>query len=277
MTSVGKELAQYGLRPRKSLGQHFLTDPNILNKVVESARIEEKDVVLEVGPGLGKLTAVLAEKARRVFAVEIDEGLAEVLRTKMAGHRNVEIIRNDILEVNFHQFIEKEGQRLKVVANLPYQISTPLLFRFIDSRRLFASLTLMLQKEVARRMTAAPGGKDYGVLSIFTQAVADCSIRFLIKPSAFVPPPRVHSAVIHMVWKRRPIANIEDEWFKKVVRGSFLYRRKTLINALRHSGLALPENSIERIKESGIDPQQRPETLTIEEFALLADTLKAPR
>jgi len=277
MTSVGKELAQYGLRPRKSLGQHFLTDPNILNKVVESARIEEKDVVLEVGPGLGKLTAVLAEKARRVFAVEIDEGLAEVLRTKMAGHRNVEIIRNDILEVNFHQFIEKEGQRLKVVANLPYQISTPLLFRFIDSRRLFASLTLMLQKEVARRMTAAPGGKDYGVLSIFTQAVADCSIRFLIKPSAFVPPPRVHSAVIHMVWKRKPIANIEDEWFKKVVRGSFLYRRKTLINALRHSGLALPENSIERIKESGIDPQQRPETLTIEEFALLADTLKAPR
>ena len=276
MTSVGKELAQYGLRPRKSLGQHFLTDPNILKRVVETARIEGKDVVLEVGPGLGKLTAVLAEKARRVFAVEIDEGLAEVLRTKMAGQRNVEVIRNDILEVNFHQFIEKEGQRLKVVANLPYQISTPLLFRFIDSRRLFASLTLMLQKEVARRMTATPGGKDYGVLSIFTQAVSDCSIRFLIKPSAFVPPPRVHSAVIHMVWKMRPIANIEDEWFKKVVRGSFLYRRKTLINALRHSGLALAQNSIERIKGSGIDPQRRPETLTIEEFVLLADALKAP-
>ena len=275
MVSIKKELEVYGLVPRKRWGQHFLIDRNILSKVVRTAEIEETDVVLEVGPGLGVLTLALAKEAKRVIAVEIDKKLVEILKEKVADCPNVEIIRKDIMEVDFNDLGERGGQPLKVVANLPYQISTPLLFRFIESRSVFASLTLMLQKEVAERMTATPGGKDYGPLSIFTQIVSDFSIRFLIKPSAFFPPPKVDSAVIRMVWKKRPMAEVEDiEWFKRVVRGSFGYRRKTLMNALRHSGLSLPEEGTERMKRIGIDPQRRPETLTIEEYVRLADVLK---
>jgi 16S rRNA (adenine1518-N6/adenine1519-N6)-dimethyltransferase len=275
MVSIRTELTERGIIARKRLGQHFLSDRNIVNRVVETAGIEKDDVVLEVGAGLGMMTLVLADRAERVIAVEIDPKLAEILREKAADRQNVEVIQKDILEVDFHRLYEKEKQRLKVVANLPYQISTPLLFRLIDSRELFSSLTLMLQKEVAVRMAAAPGGKNYGVLSIFTQMVSDLFIRFLIKPSAFFPPPKVESAVIQMVWKERPIVDSEHvDWFKKVVRGSFNYRRKTLINALKHSGLSLPEDVLERMNRIGIDPQRRPETLAIEEFARLADVLR---
>jgi len=275
MVSIKKELEAYGLVPRKRWGQHFLIDRNILSKVVRTAGIEETDVILEVGPGLGVLTLALAKEAKRVIAVEIDKKLVEILQEKVADCPNVEIIRKDIMEVDFNDLIERGGQPLKVVANLPYQISTPLLFRFIESRPLFASLTLMLQKEVAERMTAAPGGKDYGPLSIFTQIVSDFSIQFLTKPSAFFPPPKVDSAVIHMVWKERPLVSDEEiEWFKRVVRGSFGYRRKTLMNALRLSGLSFREEGAERMKRIGIDPKRRPETLTIQEYVRLADVLK---
>ena len=275
MVSIKKELEAYGLVPRKRWGQHFLVDRNILIKVVRAAGIEETDIVLEVGPGLGVLTLALAKEAKKVIAVEIDKKLVEILQEKVADCPNVEIIRKDIMEVDFNDLIERGGQPLKVVANLPYQISTPLLFRFIESRSVFASLTLMLQKEVAERMTATPGGKDYGPLSIFTQIVSDFSIQFLIKPSAFFPPPKVDSAVIHMVWKKRPMAEVSDiEWFKRVVRGSFGYRRKTLMNALKHSGLSLPEEGAERMKRIGIDSQRRPETLTIQEYVRLAEVLK---
>jgi 16S rRNA (adenine1518-N6/adenine1519-N6)-dimethyltransferase len=275
MVSIRKELAEHNIIPRKRWGQHFLVDRNILSKVVRTAGIVETDVVLEVGPGLGILTLALAKEAKRIIAVEIDKKLVEIIQEKIADCPNVEIIRKDIMEVDFNDLIERGGQPLKVVANLPYQISTPLLFRFIESRSVFASLTLMLQKEVAERMAATPGGKDYGPLSIFTQIVSDFSIQFLIKPSAFFPPPKVDSALIHVVWKKRPWAGVEDiGWFRRVVKGSFGYRRKTLMNALRYSGLSLPEEGVERMKRIGIDPQRRPETLTIQEFIRLAEVLK---
>jgi 16S rRNA (adenine1518-N6/adenine1519-N6)-dimethyltransferase len=275
MVSIRAELTEHGIIARKRLGQHFLVDRNILNKVVEAAGIEKDDAVLEVGSGLGMMTLALADKAKRVIAVEIDPKLAEILKEKTAARQNVEVIQKDILEIDFPRLYEKEEQRLKVVANLPYQISTPLLFRFIDSPEAFSSLTLMLQKEVAVRMTAGPGGKDYGSLSIFTQMVSDLSILFLVKPSAFFPPPKVDSAVVQMVWKKEPIVSVQAmEWFKKVVRGCFNYRRKTLINALKHSELSLPEDALDRINRIGIDPRRRPETLTLEEFARLADVLK---
>jgi 16S rRNA (adenine1518-N6/adenine1519-N6)-dimethyltransferase len=276
MVSIRTELAGHGLTPRKSLGQHFLADQNILNKVVEAARIEKDDVVLEVGSGLGKMTLALAERARRVIAVEVDLRVARILIEKMADQQNVEVLQRDILEVDFRQFHEKAGQQIKVVANLPYQITTPLLFRFVESRDIFSSLTLMIQKEVAARLTAPPGGKDYGILSVFTQLVSDVSLLFLIKPSAFFPPPKVDSAVIRIAWKQKPMADVQDmEWFKRVVRGCFGYRRKTLGNALKHSGLPLPLDAIETIRRNGIDPQSRPESLTIPEFARLANSLKA--
>jgi 16S rRNA (adenine1518-N6/adenine1519-N6)-dimethyltransferase len=276
MVSIKKELAEYGLTPRKKWGQHFLIDRNILNKVIQTAELGKKDAVLEVGPGLGEMTLALARQVEKVIAVEIDPKLVEILKKKTTGLPNVEVIKGDILKINFNEFLDQERQRLKVVANLPYQISTPLLFRFIESRDVFSALTLMLQKEVAERMIASPGGKDYGPLSVFTQAVSNLSISFFIKPSAFFPPPKVESAVIRVVWKERPVVGLEEkEWFKNVVRGCMSYRRKRLMNALKHSDLALPPDIEQRMEKIGIDSQRRPGTLTVQEFAHLAEALKS--
>jgi 16S rRNA (adenine1518-N6/adenine1519-N6)-dimethyltransferase len=187
----------------------------------------------------------------------------------------VEVVKSDILKVDFDQFFKKEGRPIKVVANLPYQISTPLLFRFIESKKIFSTFTLMLQREVAERMVASHGRKEYGPLSIFIQLFFDLSIRFFIKRTAFFPPPKVDSALIHMVWKEDPMIETKgEEWFKKVVKACFGYRRKTLLNALKHSELILPESTESRMKAIGIDPRRRPETLTIPEFASLARVLR---
>jgi 16S rRNA (adenine1518-N6/adenine1519-N6)-dimethyltransferase len=275
MASIRKELAKYGLVPKKGWGQHFLIDRNILNKVIRTAQVGKDDVVLEVGPGLGEMTLALAQQVKRVIAIEIDPKLVEILRRKLEGYSNVEVTKSDILEVNLNQLLEKEGQPIKVVANLPYQISTPLLFRFLESKRVISTLTLMLQREVAERMVALPGGKEYGPLSIFVQSVSNLSIRFFIKPSAFFPPPKVESAVVYMAWKEAPMVEMNDEeWFKRVIKACFGYRRKTLVNALKHSGFTLPESIELRLEAIGIDPQRRPETLTIQEFINLVNTLK---
>ncbi|PIX23277.1 MAG: 16S rRNA (adenine(1518)-N(6)/adenine(1519)-N(6))-dimethyltransferase [Deltaproteobacteria bacterium CG_4_8_14_3_um_filter_45_9] len=275
MTSIKRELLEYGLFPKKGLGQHFLVDRNILDKVIRTAQVEKEDVVLEVGPGLGEMTLALARLAKRVIAIEIDPKLVAILKRKVKDYPNVEVVKSDILKVDFHQFLKEEGHPIKVVANLPYQISTPLLFRFIDLKEFFSTLTLMLQKEVAERMAASPGSKSYGPLSIFVQLFSNLSICFYIKPSAFFPPPKVESAVVHIVFREKPIVKLEDEkWFRKVVKGCFSYRRKTLVNALKHSELALSKSIGLKMEEIGIDPRRRPETLSIQEFARLAQTLK---
>jgi 16S rRNA (adenine1518-N6/adenine1519-N6)-dimethyltransferase len=243
--------------------------------VVRTARVGKEDVVLEVGPGLGEMTLALARQVKKVIAIEIDPKLVEILKEKARQYPNVEVVKSDILKVDFGNFLMKEGHSIKVVANLPYQISTPLLFRFIGSKEAFSTFTLMLQKEVAERMVAPPGGKEYGPLSIFVQLFLDVSIRFFIKPSAFFPPPKVESAVVDMVWKEKPIVEQKnEEWFKKVVKACFGYRRKTLVNALRHSELSLNESVESKMEKIGIDPRRRPETLTIQEFVSLAEILK---
>jgi 16S rRNA (adenine1518-N6/adenine1519-N6)-dimethyltransferase len=276
MVSIRSELTARGLFPKKRLGQHFLVDPNVLSKVIRTAGVGKEDVVLEVGPGLGGMTVALARQVKKVIAVEIDPKLAAILREKATGLRNVEVVKGDILKVDFKHSFRKEGHPVKVVANLPYQISTPLLFRFIESKETFSTFTLMLQKDVAQRMVAPPGKKEYGPLSIFVQLFLNISIRFFIKPPAFFPPPKVESAVVHMVWKEEPAVEKKDEeWFKRVVKACFGYRRKTLINALRHSGLSLPESIGSRMEKIGIDPRRRPETLAIEEFANLAKALES--
>ena len=275
MVSIRKELAEYGLFPKKRLGQHFLVDRNILNKVVRTAEVRKEEVVVEVGPGLGEMTLALARLAKRVIAVEIDPKLVEILKKKLAGWPNVEVVKSDILKLDFKDFFKKERHPIKVVANLPYQVSTPLLFRFIEAKEFFSTLTLMLQREVAERMVASPGGKKYGRLSVLLQMFLDLSVRFFIPPSAFFPSPKVESAVVQMVWKEKPMVDKQDEeWFIKVVKASFGYRRKTLANALKHSELSLPDSIESRIEEVGIDPRRRPETLTLQEFSSLADALK---
>jgi 16S rRNA (adenine1518-N6/adenine1519-N6)-dimethyltransferase len=274
MTSLKQELRDYAFLPKKRLGQHFLVDRNILNKVVRTAEVGKEDVVIEVGPGPGEMTRALARLVKRVIAVEIDSKLVEILKKRLADCPNVEVVRNDILKVDFKRLYQKEGHPIKVVANLPYQISTPLLFRFIEAKKAFSTLTLMLQREVAERMAASSGGKEYGPLSIFVQLFLDVSIRFFIKPSAFFPPPKIESAVVHMVWKEKPrIEEKDEEWFKKVVKACFGYRRKTLLNALKHSDLSLHESAGSKMENVGIDPQRRPETLSIEEFVRLAEAL----
>jgi len=276
MVSIRQELREYGMVPKKGLGQHFLIDRNILNKIIRTAQIEKEDVVLEIGPGLGEMTIGLSKKAKKVIAIEIDPKLVEILKKKVMGYPNVEVVKGDILKVDFNKLLSQEKNPAKVVANLPYQISTPLIFRFIELRHLFSTLTLMLQKEVGERMVAPPGGKEYGPLSIFVQLVSDLTIRFFVKPPAFFPPPKVESAVIHMAWKENSMVEVKDEeWFKKIVRGCFSYRRKTLINALKHSDLPLPDDIEPRIKEIGIDHRRRPETLSIQEFVNLAEILKS--
>ena len=275
MGSIRKELAEQGLIPRKKWGQHFLTDKNILKKVIKTAEIGKEDVVLEVGPGLGEMTQVLAQEAKKVIAVEIDARLVEVLRNKLADTPNVEILQGDILKFDVRKHLGSEKRPVKVVANLPYQISTPLLFHFINSKDLFSALILMLQREVAERMVAPPGKKAYGPLSVLVQSVADISICFIVKPSAFFPPPEVESAVIRLSWKERPmIAPEQEEGFRAVVKGCLGYRRKTLANALKHSDLLLPEDLEKRLEEIGIDPRRRPETLSVQEFVALATVLR---
>jgi 16S rRNA (adenine1518-N6/adenine1519-N6)-dimethyltransferase len=275
MTSIRQELKEYGLIPRKRLGQHFLIDRNILDKVIRTAQADKEDVVLEIGPGLGEMTLALAHRVKKVIAIEIDQKLVAILNKKIKEFPNVEVVKGDILRVDFKHFFEKEEHPIKVVANLPYQISTPLLFRFIEFKRVFSTFTLMLQKEVAERMVAPTGRKEYGPLSIFTQMFLDVSIRFFIKPSAFFPPPKINSAVVHMVWKEKPVIEANDEeWFKRVVKACFGYRRKTLVNALKHSDLSLPVSIESKLEKIGIDPRRRPETLIIEEFVRLAETLK---
>jgi len=275
MASIKKELKEYGLFPKKRLGQHFLVDHAILDQVIRIAQTEKEDVVLEIGSGLGEMTLALAHQVKKVIAVEIDQKLVAILNKKIKEFPNVEVVKSDILKVDFKPFLEKEGHLIKVVANLPYQISTPLLFRFIESKEVFATFTLTLQKEVAERMVAPPGRKEYGPLSIFTQMFLDVSIRFFIKPSAFFPPPKVDSAVVHMVWKEKPVIEANDEeWFKRVVKACFSYRRKTLANALKHSELTLPGSVELKMEGIGIDPRRRPETLTIQEFVRLAEALK---
>ncbi len=275
MASIKHELREHGLFPKKKLGQHFLVDRNVLNKVVRIAEVGEEDVILEVGPGLGQMTVALAHLAKKVIALEIDERLVAILRQKVKDYPNVEVSQGDILKVDFKCFFKKEAGPIKVVANLPYQISTPLLFRFIESKEVFSDLTLMLQREVAERMVASPGRKEYGPLSILIQVFSEVSIQFIIKPSSFFPAPKVESALIQMVWKEKPMIEADDEeWFKRVVKACFGYRRKTLINALKHSELSLPKSIESRMEEIGIDPRRRPETFTIPEFSRLAEALK---
>jgi len=275
MISIRKELAEYGLTPRKRWGQHFLVDRNILNKVIRTARVGKEDVVLEVGPGLGEMTLALARQAKQVIAVEIDPKLTEILKTKVADTPNIEVMKGDILKIDFNPLFQRERQPLKVVANLPYQISTPLLFHFVEMKEFFSTLTLMLQKEVADRMVACPGSKNYGPLSIFIQLFSNLSICFYIQPSAFFPTPKVKSAVVRMVFREKPMVKLENErWFRKVVKGCFSYRRKTLLNALKHSGLPLPSGLEHRMEEVGIDSSRRPETLTIQEFVNLSESLR---
>ncbi len=261
------------IRPKKSLGQHFLTDKNIANKIIDAADITEGDIVVEIGPGNGILTALLAEKAKKVIAIEIDERLIENLKSSLARFSNVEIIQKDALKFTYQDL----SHRFKVVANLPYYITTPIIFRLLEAKGMVISMTLMMQREVAERIVAGPGGKDYGVLSIAVQFYAEPKIDFIVPPTVFNPRPKVSSAVVSFnILKKVRVKTRDEEFFFKVVRAGFAQRRKTLRNTMKAANLGISADVLEEaFKRCEIEPTRRGETLSISEFAKLADQLLA--
>jgi len=266
-------LKSYGILPRKRFGQNFLLDKNIAKKIVHLAEIKPDDVVLEIGPGIGALTELLVETGARIIAVEIDRELFSVLAKRFSNKKNIEILNEDALEISYDELAKKIGKKLKVVANLPYNISTLILFKFLENRNVFSNLTLMLQKEVAERITARPSCKDYGILSVFMQMFMDVKFEFNVPPSVFYPSPDVDSSVVSFHILNRPRFKIDNiEMFKRVVKAAFNQRRKTLSNALK--GLDASHNAIvNALNDVGIDPSRRGETLSLEEFAKLGNCL----
>ncbi|MBZ0155785.1 MAG: 16S rRNA (adenine(1518)-N(6)/adenine(1519)-N(6))-dimethyltransferase RsmA [Alphaproteobacteria bacterium] len=252
---------------KKHLGQNFLFDPSILHRIIEVSGITPEDTVVEIGPGPGRLTLLLAGAARKVVAVELDKELYEKLKGEIRGYRNIELIHADALHYPY-----QELEPFKVVANIPYYITTPLIFRLIEAREKLQSMTLTIQKEVAERIVAGPGTKEYGVLSVMLQYYSEARISFIIPRGAFRPTPEVDSAVIHFEIRKSPKVSVRDErLFFTTVKTAFAQRRKTLANALK----SLAKESREGLLLAGIDPTRRAETLSIEEFAVLADTLRS--
>ena len=251
---------------KKHLGQNFLFDPSILLNIIRAADLSANDTVIEIGPGPGRLTKLLSERVNKVIAIELDQYLYNKLTEELKGRNNIDLVLGDALKFPFERL-----ERFKVVANIPYYITTPIIFRLIDARRSVESMTLTIQKEVAERIVAGPGTKDYGVLSIMVQFRAEPDLKFIIPKEAFRPVPKVDSAVIHMKLRKEPAVSVRDEaLFTRLVKTAFSQRRKTLSNSLKAF-----RDIRDILLQSGIDPQRRPETLSIAEFALLSDMLAA--
>jgi 16S rRNA (adenine1518-N6/adenine1519-N6)-dimethyltransferase len=253
------------MRAKKIFGQHFLFDQGLLARIVDAAHITKDDAVVEIGPGPGIMTELLAKRAKSVLAIEIDSDLYEHLKMKLVGYSNLKLIHMDILKYSFEM-----NEQFKVVANIPYYITTPIIFHLIQSRAQISSMVLTIQKEVAERIVAAPGCKDYGVLSLAVQYYADASIQFTIPREAFRPAPKVDSAVIRMTMLEKPPVAVRDEkTLFRVIKAAFSMRRKTLANALR----SLVPDSRKLLIRAEIDPSRRAETLSVREFAKIADLL----
>lgn len=249
--------------PKKSLSQNFLHDPSILGRIVDTADVTGDDTVLEVGPGPGALTRILIERAGRVIAVEFDRDLARRLASELAGTDNLSLYEGDFMKFPLDNI---EG-RFKVVANIPYHITTPIIFRLLEERQRLISMTLTVQKELADRAAAPPGSKTYGVLSVMLQYHGHVRRAFVIPAGAFRPAPKVDSACLHVEVTPEPTVEVPDHGaFREMVKAAFSQRRKTILNTLKkpYPGAAAA------LSEAGIDPGLRPETLSIEEFAAIA-------
>ena len=270
------QLSKSGFHFSKSMGQNFLIDGDVPRRIAEESGIDRSNAVLEVGPGVGSLTAELAGRAGAVVAVELDRKLIPILRTALGGLTNVEVVQGDILKLDIPALVSREGLRPAVCANLPYSITTPLLSKLVDAG-VFESMTLMVQKEVALRICALPGDAAYGAFSLYIAYHTVPEMLFDVEPECFLPRPRVTSTVIKLVPRDGPPDNIADkELFFSVVKAAFLQRRKTLVNALTASfGDRLPKGEIGEIVAScGFDGRIRGETLGIPEFAAIANKMR---
>ncbi len=272
MASLRKQLEDLQIRPRKRLGQHFVAHDSVLQKIALDADLGPEDIVLEIGAGLGSLTSFLTT-AQKVYAVEIDPRLTPFLQKRFKENPNVEVIHADALQVDLSAFFRPRGQKLKVVANLPYEISSPMLFRLWKERQAFSRFVLMLQLEVAYRIVAKPGTKDYGPLSLWSQLYSVPRISFLVPPSAFYPRPKVDSAVVRFDIRPHPAVKVPDEQIlERLIRSAFRYRRKMLSRALRLGEFSqFSKNQIYKALESaGVSLSARGESLTLEQFGNLS-------
>ena len=271
-------LKKYGFSFRKKYGQNFLIDESVLEGIIDTAEITKDDFVLEIGPGIGTLTQYLATYAGRVCAVEIDRALLPILEDTLSGWDNVTVLNADILKTDIRAIAEKEnsGAPLKLCANLPYYITTPILMGLFESGAPFSQLTVMVQKEVAERMIAEPGSKTYGALSLAVRYYTDPEISFIVEPESFMPRPKVESAIVHMKRHSTPPVSVKDEkMLFDVIRASFNERRKTLQNGIaNYAGFSYSkEQGGEALDKCGLERTVRGEKLSLEEFARLADVL----
>ncbi|MBF0429464.1 MAG: 16S rRNA (adenine(1518)-N(6)/adenine(1519)-N(6))-dimethyltransferase RsmA [Magnetococcales bacterium] len=256
--------------PKKRMGQHFLNDPQIAQAIVDGSGVSPDDRVIEIGPGLGSLTQPLLKRVGKVWAIELDLELVPLLLQRTAGLGELHVEQVDALRVNFQELAHHLGGSLRIVANLPYNVSTPLLLQFIKYRESIEEMTLMFQTEVAERIAAAPGTKAYGTLSVLCGLWMQSEIILTVPPSAFRPPPKVTSAVLRLLRRPTPLAEVRDpETFSHVVRAAFGQRRKILSNALR----IMHSSPLEWLQRAEIDPERRGETLSIAEFARLANAV----
>ena len=269
-------LQKYNFNFQKKFGQNFLIDPHVLDKIIGAAEITKEDCVLEIGPGIGTMTQYLAENAREVIAVEIDKNLIPILSDTLSSYDNVTVINEDILKVDIAKIVEEKnnGKPIKVVANLPYYITTPIIMGLFESHVPLLSITIMVQKEVADRMKVGPGTKDYGALSLAVQYYAKPDIVANVPPNCFIPRPNVGSAVIKLTRYENPPVQVENEKrMFSIIRASFNQRRKTLVNGLVNGGIAKKEEVLDALEQMELPASVRGEALSLEQFAKLANIL----
>lgn len=279
MESAYKEtmfiLKKYNISANKSLGQNFLIDDNVIENIVESANIAKDDLVIEIGPGLGTLTARLLEKAKKVIAIELDNRMINILNDRFSLYENFELINEDVLKVDLRKLIsENKAQKVKVVANLPYYITTPIIMKLLEDKLEIESITVMVQKEVAKRLTAEPGDKLSGAITYSVNYYCEPEEVVTVPNSSFIPEPEVESEVIKLKLRKEPPVQIKnEEIFFKLIKASFMQRRKTLINGITNSGLIGKEECKEILDELGLDERIRGESLNLEQFTQIANKI----
>lgn len=267
---------KHGFKFTKSLGQNFLIDDNIVDKIVAGAGIGPEDKIIEVGPGIGTLTREMASRAQNLMAVEIDKNLIPILEDTLEDYDNVKIVNEDIIKADIRGLIDENlgGGPVKLVANLPYYITTPIIMRFLEENINVTDIVVMVQKEVAERMNAQPGGKDFGALSVAVQYYCDTEIVAKVPRHLFVPQPNVDSIVIALRVRPERKYKVDDEdLYFKVVKAAFGQRRKTLLNSISSMGNLAKDQVKEALEEAGIDPKRRGETLSLDEFAILSNVI----
>lgn len=268
-------LDRFDFKFSKSLGQNFLIDGNIVRNIVKGANVDKDDYVLEIGAGIGTLTEELALNAKKVVSVEIDKKLLPVLEYTLSKYDNVEIVNGDILKVDINKIIEEklDGGPIKVVANLPYYVTTPIIAKLIESKLNIESITVMVQKEVAERIMASPGNKQYGSLTVFVNFYSNPEKLISVPKTVFMPQPKVDSAVIKLNIKKEQL-EVDRQLFFKIVKAAFSQRRKTILNSLSSNQIGLDKEKIKEVlNQCNISPKERPENLKIEDFVKISETL----